>query len=298
MLRSLSLTKIYRRYYHGSMMVSNSSDQIFKISLETEMCKGSLVVVHCPKASDFNFTFQTSDLSKLSIIDKISTVEEEAIVKEAKFGFIKEHGKHERLNLFMGGRLALRQAIKTSYNMNHTDLTNTIPYSPEVLNMPILVNDFGAPLLSTDYRGSISHKHQYAIAIAIPTGSNSAIHTHNTGYIGVDIEKCTNKAYNKLKQRLFTEHEQMNINNNSLHNNITIEEEIMLRFSFKESIYKAINPYLKRYVEFKEVEVEPLPDGTGRIDFHLKTGEQFHYIAEWRRFNKDYWITAVYAWQI
>jgi len=34
---------------------------------------------------------------------------------------------------------------------------------------------------------------------------------------------------------------------------IGAESEILLRFSLKESIYKAIHPFVRRYVSFQEV---------------------------------------------
>lgn len=51
---------------------------------------------------------------------------------------------------------------------------------------------------------------------------------------------------------------------------ISAESEILLRFSFKESVYKAIFPFVRRYVSFQEAEVQPLADGTARIRLLLK----------------------------
>ena len=39
----------------------------------------------------------------------------------------------------------------------------------------------------------------------------------------------------------------------------------MLRFSLKESVFKAIHPLVKRHVSFKEVEVYPQADGYATI---------------------------------
>ena len=55
---------------------------------------------------------------------------------------------------------------------------------------------------------------------------------------------------------------------------ISVEEEVLLRFSFKEAVYKAIHPFLERSVDFSEVEIEPLQDGSAKINFLLKTGRQ------------------------
>lgn len=34
---------------------------------------------------------------------------------------------------------------------------------------------------------------------------------------------------------------------------VSIESELLLRFSLKESVYKAIHPFVRRYVSFHEV---------------------------------------------
>jgi phosphopantetheine--protein transferase-like protein len=140
--------------------------------------------------------------------------------------------------------------------------------------------------------GSISHKEQIAVAVALRVGAG----TDRQGHIGVDIEKCTNKAHDKLKRRLFTPAEQASIDAHA-DCAYTPEEDTMLRFSFKEAIYKALSPYLRRYVEFTEVEVYPRRDGTAEVVFRLKTGGTFEYRAEWRRFQDRYWITCVHIWQ-
>ena len=44
----------------------------------------------------------------------------------------------------------------------------------------------------------------------------------------------------------------------------------ILRFAIKEAIYKAIDPFVQRFVGFDEVSVFPRPDGTAEIRLHLK----------------------------
>jgi enterobactin synthetase component D len=48
---------------------------------------------------------------------------------------------------------------------------------------------------------------------------------------------------------------------------------ILLRFSIKESIYKALDPYVKRYVGFHEAEVWPGVDGMASVTLRLAGGE-------------------------
>ena len=77
--------------------------------------------------------------------------------------------------------------------------------------------------------------------------------------------------------------------------NVSREEEVLLRFSFKEAIYKAIHPFLSRSIDFSEVEVDPQEDGTATLNFIMKGGESFDYIASWQRYREKYWLTCVYA---
>ena len=72
-----------------------------------------------------------------------------------------------------------------------------------------------------------------------------------------------------------------------------VEGETLLRFSFKESVYKALHPFLLRPISFQEVEVDPSPDGSASLVFKLSTPEKFTYTAEWMLFENRFWITCV-----
>jgi 4'-phosphopantetheinyl transferase EntD len=47
---------------------------------------------------------------------------------------------------------------------------------------------------------------------------------------------------------------------------------ILLRFSIKEAIYKALAPRLERYIDFDEAEVLPRLDGTAAVNLRLREG--------------------------
>ena len=95
-----------------------------------------------------------------------------------------------------------------------------------------------------------------------------------------------------LARRLLTENEQKRLG--SLNDLCSKEDEVLLRFSLKEAVYKAIHPFLLRPVGFMEVEVDPNIDGTATLTFLLKGGENFEYTASWQRFKEKYWLTCVY----
>jgi 4'-phosphopantetheinyl transferase EntD len=64
--------------------------------------------------------------------------------------------------------------------------------------------------------------------------------------------------------------------------------EVLLRFSAKEAIYKALDPFVRRYVGFLEVEVTPRPDGTADVRSQLPEASDgaraFAIDVRWQRF--------------
>ncbi|MEZ4241894.1 MAG: 4'-phosphopantetheinyl transferase superfamily protein, partial [Myxococcota bacterium] len=48
---------------------------------------------------------------------------------------------------------------------------------------------------------------------------------------------------------------------------------LLVRFSIKESIYKALDPYVSRYVGFHEAQVDPDLQGAARVELFLTQGE-------------------------
>jgi 4'-phosphopantetheinyl transferase EntD len=137
--------------------------------------------------------------------------------------------------------------------------------------------------LPRDITGSISHKDDLAVGVAA---------LDSKGRVGVDIERCTNKAAPALLRRILTEGEKERLGRLR---DVSVEEEVLLRFSFKEAVYKAIHPYLERSIDFTEVEIDPQPDGSAVLNFRLKTGEVFPYRAVWQRLHENYWLTCVYV---
>lgn len=200
-------------------------------------------------------------------IDSYTVQVDDFSSEELVFGRFKEQNNKSRLNKFIGGRVAMRRALKF---IGRED-------SP-----PIFKDSYGAPLLPLGVIGSISHKDDIAVGVA-------AIDA--VGRIGVDIERTSNKSSQLLSNRLLTQREQDSLGRIP---GIPADEEVLLIFSFKESVFKAIHPYLKRSVGFREVEIEPKEDGTASIIFLLESGETFSYVASWRRHSDKYWLTCVY----
>jgi 4'-phosphopantetheinyl transferase EntD len=71
---------------------------------------------------------------------------------------------------------------------------------------------------------------------------------------------------------------------------VTEEEEIMLRFSLKECIYKSVHPLICQYIGFQEAEVTPHSDGTATVTWDLKSGADIQLgevTAHWQRVEGD-----------
>lgn len=68
-----------------------------------------------------------------------------------------------------------------------------------------------------------------------------------------------------------------------------------MRFSLKESIYKAVHPLINQYVGFMEAEVQPMPNGEAIVQWNLKSGAHHQFgttTAHWRRIGNYFLTTA------
>lgn len=111
----------------------------------------------------------------------------------------------------------------------------------------------GAPRLPAGAVGSISHKADRAIGLAAPASGQA---------IGVDLERRGPRRID-LSRRVLTPAE--------LDALAALEagargDAVVRAFAIKEAIYKAIDPFLRRYVGFQEVAVWPADDGGVRVE--------------------------------
>lgn len=118
----------------------------------------------------------------------------------------------------------------------------------------------GAPRTPTGTTGSISHKHDIAVALA----AWRAIGPDHCGdwIVGVDLE-ARQPTRRDISARVLGADERARLSH-------LPEPErglaVVLSFSIKEAIYKAIDPFVQRYVGFREVSVHAHADG--RVDVH------------------------------
>jgi enterobactin synthetase component D len=166
---------------------------------------------------------------------------------------------------WIAGRLALRTALAG------------LGAPPD----PILPDERGAPRLPPGMIGSISHKRRLAVGLA---GTNCG------WTVGVDVEQ-RQMGKQDITRYVLTEAERSAL---ATLDPEAREREVMLRFSLKESIYKAIDPHVRRYVGFHEVSVTLLPDGRAHVETHLARAEQLE-VQGWWSVAQDHVLTTARA---
>jgi len=158
---------------------------------------------------------------------------------------------------WVGGRVAMREALAR--------IGKTAP--------PILADERGAARLPRGLVGSISHKDHVAVALV-------ATEDRGGERVGVDVEidapRKRDIAAKVLRPEELATLEGMGAEERA--------RAVLLRFSAKEAVYKALDPYVKRYVGFLEIAVALSEDGTGEVTPYLPEGEGgFAFEVRWMR---------------
>jgi 4'-phosphopantetheinyl transferase EntD len=161
-----------------------------------------------------------------------------------------------RLVTFVGGRLAAHEALRA--------------VSAPVV--PVLRDDRGAPIGPKGFELSISHKDDVAVALVAPS--------RDGWKIGVDVEGVA-AAKNDISRHVTTAREREVLAACSGEERAW---QLMARFSLKEALYKALDPFVHRFVGFDEVDLDLLPQGTTRVTLDLKGSEgPFEVQLRWLR---------------
>lgn len=146
---------------------------------------------------------------------------------------------------FVGGRLAMRHACQQ------------LGLQPTA----VLPDDRGRPTLPDGLAGSLTHKRTLAVAMVSRSHGDT---------LGIDLEDY-GPPRPGIAPRVLTAHEL------ELVQGLQDEQRrwlaTLLRFSIKESVYKALDPWVRRYVGFHEAHVDPDTDGGARVHLQLAHGE-------------------------
>jgi enterobactin synthetase component D len=138
-----------------------------------------------------------------------------------------------RRRTYVGGRVALRRALAELGLLDVGDIG---------------ADDRGAPALPNELSGSIAHKDEVAVAYVERRSQG--------GRVGVDVELSRELSEGVVRRVLCDDElQELEACGEQVRARVALE-----RFAAKEAIYKAIDPFLRRYVGFREVrlrETEP-----------------------------------------
>nr|HEX4318057.1 4'-phosphopantetheinyl transferase superfamily protein [Kofleriaceae bacterium] len=137
----------------------------------------------------------------------------------------------------------------------------------------ILRDDRGAPVLPAGWVGSISHKHARAAALAAPDAG---------ARVGVDLEVAAPPRID-VSRRVLTDAERAALPAGD-------GRAVTLRFAIKEAVYKAVDPFVRRYVGFHEVELDVAADGACAVRSALPFA-----IAAWWGERDGHWLATATA---
>jgi enterobactin synthetase component D len=157
---------------------------------------------------------------------------------------------------------------------------------------PILATTRGAPALPPDLVGSISHKRTLAVGLAArrEAGQHIGVDLENSPPALASAQTARDRARPDVSKRVLTQGELQRLEQ--------IPEEsrrraVILHFSLKEALYKAIDPLVSRHVAFHEASMTPSPDGTVQIALALAPDEgRFCAAASWTEIEEHFLTTA------
>ncbi|MGE0549661.1 MAG: 4'-phosphopantetheinyl transferase [Kofleriaceae bacterium] len=142
---------------------------------------------------------------------------------------------------------------------------------PSLADFAIIADDRGAPVLPPGWVGSVSHKSTRAAALVCRDSGPR---------IGVDLELAAPPRQD-IATRILTPRELEALADRGA--------GTTLRFSIKEAIYKAVDPFVRRYVAFTEVELE-IADGIAHVSSELALDID----TTWRELD-GYWLATARA---
>ncbi|MEP7729537.1 4'-phosphopantetheinyl transferase family protein [Marinomonas primoryensis] len=154
-----------------------------------------------------------------------------------------EKWRSKRQETFLAGRLAVRHA-------------------QAYLNEPakdILKAEDGSPLWPGEYTGSISHTDNQAVAVLLPQAQG------DIQYIGIDLERLVNADKLDIAHLIGLEREFKILIAEGMEKSFLV----LLLFSLKESVYKALYPAVREFFDFLDVELIS-KDGNDFFEFQVK----------------------------
>ena len=184
-------------------------------------------------------------------------------LRKSEYDIALTYSKHRR-NAFIGGRIAARICLD-SFNIECD---------------AILINEDGSPNVPNAVSLSISHKKNIAVAI---------IGWKENGTLGIDIEDLLPSRMG-IQNMVLTPREQESLQKLPTHRQWN---DLLIRFSCKEAIYKSLYPYHPRNISFHEVGVYPNLNQSVLIRLYLKSSPYPHSIEGQYIWLQNHVITTV-----
>jgi len=153
---------------------------------------------------------------------------------------------------FVAGRQAMRNALRA--------LPDVAPMAGDAIRR----TPRGAPALPHTLTGSITHKRTRAMAAVAPR-------VPGLHHLGLDLERRPLPAdldKPSIARKILTAREYAAIEtlaSDRLHQ----REQVLVHFALKEAVYKAIDPFVERYVRFTEVELQVTQPGDTSVTLLL-----------------------------
>lgn len=153
-------------------------------------------------------------------------------------------------------------------------------------DVAILRTARGAPVLPASVSGSITHKRTLAMAAVAPRA-------RGLQHVGLDLERrptSDDLARPSIARKILTAREFATLE--QFRDDLAAREHTLVHFAIKEAVYKAIDPFVERYVRFTEVEIGLRADGEAEVTLHLPelNDGSVRVHAGWR--VDDEWIVA------
>eukprot|EP00593_Proboscia_inermis_P006760 CAMPEP_0171303282 /NCGR_PEP_ID=MMETSP0816-20121228/12811_1 /TAXON_ID=420281 /ORGANISM="Proboscia inermis, Strain CCAP1064/1" /LENGTH=361 /DNA_ID=CAMNT_0011782433 /DNA_START=33 /DNA_END=1118 /DNA_ORIENTATION=- len=217
--------------------------------------------------------------------------------EELQYGLDPNKTSQKSRTTFFLGRLAMRMALSLACEDDDECVVatpyDTLPLPPIVSRSDgaILKDSHGRPKVPHGFLGSISHKKNIGVALV----TNSAVENEDSNSvlsaappsrgIGVDIEQRFSNSRG-IAKRILTPCE---LGTLGKLDGVSAEEEVLLRFSLKEAVYKAMHPLINQFVGFQEAEITPHNNGTATVYLNLTSGAHTELLdensitAHWRK---------------
>ncbi|MFC2996847.1 4'-phosphopantetheinyl transferase [Acinetobacter sichuanensis] len=183
-----------------------------------------------------------------------------------------EQAVSTRLSEFYSGRILI-QAILMQYYEVYEGVTSLSQRLPQ---------------WTPPFRGSISHsKNQIVVAVSA-----------STAYLGIDIEHWVSEALIAEGQHLILNHQDYKIWD-EIKSELSFQQFLTLVFSIKESLYKAVYPEVKHYIDFLDAAITEisLPNRCVKLKFSNEIQNKFQLVQEYEGYweiQEDYVLTWVY----